>query len=312
MDFQTTSQLAVDGFINGCAYGLLGVAFALILSVTGRFHFAFAVTYTITAYIAAVLATDHGVPVIPAIVLGLAAGVVLGVACEMLVYRPLGERSGSKALLVIFVASLGISIAGQSLVTLLWGLDTQTRNLTAVKVETITVAEVTFVNLDLISVGVIAVCVLGLAYLLRSTDLGRHIKAVRSNPLLAQVVGIDSPAVYRKVFAIGSLLAGVAAVLFLLKYAATPEMGQRPIFYALVVAFLGGAQRSPVLVGLTGIGLGLIESLSGIWVSAQWSSMVVFGVLFLYLVQRATSDAGLWQTLRARSRALISRPATRG
>lgn len=312
MNFQTTTQLAVDGFINGSAYGLLGAAFALILSVTGRFHFAFAFTYTISGYIAAVLATDHGVPVIPAVVLGLIAGVVVGVLCEVLVYQPLGDRSGSKALLVIFVASLGISIAGQSLVTLLWGLDTQTRNLTAIKVKTLNLRHITFVNLDVLAIGIIAVCIVALAYILRSTDLGRQIKAVRSNPLLAQVVGINSAGVYRRVFAIGSLLAGVAAILFTLKYAATPEMGQRPIFYALVVAFVGGTQRSPILVALTGIGLGLIESLSGIWVSAQWSSIVVFGVLFLYLVERTLSDAGLWKAVRSRPQALAPRPAARG
>ena len=45
--FETFRQLTVDGFFRGCSYGLLGVGFALILGVTGRFHFAYGFTYTL-------------------------------------------------------------------------------------------------------------------------------------------------------------------------------------------------------------------------------------------------------------------------
>jgi len=48
-------QAVVNGVINGSAYGLLAVGFALILSVTGRFHFAYALTYALAAFLAAVL-----------------------------------------------------------------------------------------------------------------------------------------------------------------------------------------------------------------------------------------------------------------
>ena len=50
--FETFRQLTVDGFFRGCSYGLLGVGFALILGVTGRFHFAYGFTYTLAAYLA--------------------------------------------------------------------------------------------------------------------------------------------------------------------------------------------------------------------------------------------------------------------
>ena len=38
-------QLTVIGLVNGTESGLLGLAFGLILGVTGRFHFAFTFTY---------------------------------------------------------------------------------------------------------------------------------------------------------------------------------------------------------------------------------------------------------------------------
>lgn len=292
MNLHQFIQLTVNGLINGSAYAMLGVGFALILSVTGRFHFAYAFTYTLAGYLAALAASTWGLPVIPAIILGLLAGVVAGVLIEQLVYRPLTVRAGSNSLLVIFVASLGITIAGQSAITLIWGLSAQARTFEAFKVSTWHIGDVNFTNLDVLSVAIIWACILALTAFLRLSSQGRQIKAVRVNPEMAQAVGIDSHSIYRTVFAIGSLIGGIAAILYTLKYAAVPEMGQRPIFYALVVAFIGGTSRSPWKVGLTGIGLGLIESWSGNWVSQQWSSTIVFAVLLIFLA---------WQSLKLAS-----------
>jgi branched-chain amino acid transport system permease protein len=58
------------------------------------------------------------------------------------------------------------------------------------------------------------------------------------------------------------------------------------VVFAFVVAFLGGTRSAPVVVGLAGLFIGLVESLSGLFVSPQWSSLVVFSVLFIYLVLR--------------------------
>ena len=46
------AQLTANGLFRGCSYGLLGAGFALILGVTGRFHFAYGFTYTLAAYLA--------------------------------------------------------------------------------------------------------------------------------------------------------------------------------------------------------------------------------------------------------------------
>jgi branched-chain amino acid transport system permease protein len=43
------AQLIVAGVINGSFYGLLGVGFGLILGVTGRFHYAFALVFAFAA-----------------------------------------------------------------------------------------------------------------------------------------------------------------------------------------------------------------------------------------------------------------------
>jgi branched-chain amino acid transport system permease protein len=281
---EEAKQLAVAGIINGSGYALLGVAFGLILGVTGRFHYAFALVFTVAAYITSVLISSAGVPWPAAMAAGLLAAVVLGVGCERVVYRPLAARSGAVSLLAIFIASLGIAIAGTNIITLIWS--SSSRSIEAFSIKPMQLGSVTFTSLELTMVIVFWILIVLLAAVLRYTSLGRQIKAVRGNPELARVAGIEPHRIYLWVFAIGSLLCGVAAILMGMRFAVQPEMGARPVVFAFVVAFLGGTASSPLVVGLAGLLLGLIESLSQLWVAPQWSSLVVFSVLFIYVALR--------------------------
>src|SRR5215217_7199292 len=107
LTFETFRQLTVDGFFRGCAYGLLGVGFALILGVTGRFHFAYGFTYTLAAYLAFTFTFRVDWPFWPSAVLGIVLAAVVGALIERGVYRPLAKNAGATALLAVFVAALG-------------------------------------------------------------------------------------------------------------------------------------------------------------------------------------------------------------
>jgi len=304
LDLQTLSQLTVNGLINGSVYGLLGVGFALILGVTGRFHFAYALTYTAGGYASALIASGTGIPAGLSVVIGLAVAIVVGVATELLVYRPVVRRAGANALLAVFVASLMLTIVGEAFVNLMWGLSNLNRQLTLFGVTTRFVGSTTFTNLDVVIVAVSWIVIALVVGFLRMTDAGRQTRAVRSNSMMAEAVGISARRIFLLVFAIGSLISGIAGVLYTVKYAAVPNMGQRPVFYAFVVAFLGGIRRSPLVVGASGLLLGLVESLSGLWLGAQWSSLVVFAVLFLYLSWKAAVlEIAQWDVYRRLRRA---------
>jgi branched-chain amino acid transport system permease protein len=298
--FREVAQLFANGLLNGAGYGLLGAAFALILGTTGRFHFALSLNYTLAAFLAAVMIADSGWPFGAAVAFGLVIAVVSSVLCEALVYRPLARRAGVSTLLSIFVASLGILIAGQNALQLKWGStplplpgpSESTVHISSVVVSSFAVA---------LLVAAIAFCG-GLQALLARTGLGRQILAVRVNPLMASAVGVDVGRIFLVVFAIGGLLAGVAAIFQGLRFSATPTMGVTPVFYALVVAFLAGAARGPLSALVIGIGIGIIESESTIWLTAKLSSLVVFGLLLIYLSQtelRATLDRARRRRRRA-------------
>lgn len=293
---EEAKQLAVAGIINGSGYALLGVSFGLILGVTGRFHYAFALVFTIAAYVTSLLISSAAVPWPLAMAAGLAAAVVAGVACERVVYRPLAARSGAVSLLTVFIASLGITIAGTNVITLLWS--STSRAIDAFAIHPMHLGSVTFTSLELTMVIVFWALIAALAAGLRYLNLGRQIKAVRSNPELARTAGIEPNRINLWVFAIGSLLCGVTAILLGMRFAVNPAMGTRPVVFAFVVAFLGGTGSSPLRVGLAGLLLGLVESLSQLWVEPQWSSLVVFSVLFLYVALRPVDLGSFGLALR--------------
>jgi len=283
------AQAFVSGIVAGGGYALLGIAFALILGVTGRFHFAFAIVYTFTAYLAAVVLESWGIPLLPACLVGLAAGVVLGVAAEALVYRPLAARAGDNTLLGVFVASLGLVIAGENLIRLVWGNNPRTLN--GFPEHTYTVANVNFTLIELTLVLLAVAIAIGLTLMLDRTMVGQQVKAVRGNPDMAQVVGVDVRRIFLFVFAIGSLVGGVAELFAGMRFAAAPDMGNTPVFYAFVVAFVAGAHRSPLVVGAVGFGIGVVESVSTLWVSDNLSALTVFGLLLVWLTVRVLPQA---------------------
>ena len=278
-------QIAINGLINGSTYALLGVAFGLIIGVTGRFHVAFAMTYTLAAFVAAWLGVWLGAPFWAALLGGALASAVVGAAIDRLVYWPILLRTGSNGLLMVFVASLGVSIVGRNAIA----LTTLTSPATVIggfQNSGIAVGSATVSTLNLATAAVDWLLIVATSLLLARTSVGRIIRAVRANPEMALCVGIDPGRVTAIVFALGSFLGGAAGVFQAALTSATPDMGTTPLFYALVVAFVAGLSSPPLVVAAIGLTLGLVESLTTLILPTTWTSLVVFGILFVYVALR--------------------------
>jgi branched-chain amino acid transport system permease protein len=299
VSLETFAQLTANAVFRGAAYGLLGAGFAIILGVTGRFHFAYSLTYTLSAYMAFTFWDRVGLPFWPSAVLGVLVSALVGVAIERLVYRPLAVRAGATALLAIFVASLGIGIAGENLIRLFWGSESQA--FFGPTQEAWSIWKVTFLNFDVYQTVTAATLVAALAALMRYTSLGRRLKATRVNPDLATTIGINANGVYLVAFFIGSTFAAVAAFWYALQFTVEPAMGQRPVIFAFVVAFLAGTASSPVRVFFAGVAVALAEQWSSMFISVRWTQTAVFVLLLGYLVVRSLETSALVVRLRTRS-----------
>lgn len=278
-------QVSLNGLINGSTYALLGVAFGLIIGVTGRFHVAFAVTYTLAAFVAAWLTMYLGAPFWAAVVAGALVAALTGSAIERFVYWPILLRTGANGLLMVFVASLGVSIVGRNLIALTT-LQNSATVVNGVSNVGLNLGPVTLSSLNLATATVDWLLIVSLSQLLARTSLGRIIRAVRANHEMALCVGIDPGAVTFIVFAIGSFMGGAAGVFQAALTSATPDMGITPFFYALVVAFVAGLSSPPLVVAAVGIALGLVESWTTLVLPTTWTALVVFGILFIYVALR--------------------------
>jgi branched-chain amino acid transport system permease protein len=282
MNGSVLAQALVTSVILGSLWGLLGTGFGLILGVTGRFNFAYSTTFIWGVYVTIEL-QGRGVPLVPAILVGTAAAIAIGVMIEVFLFRPLVRAAPTTALLAVFVSSLGIVIIGQNLIQLIWGPSTLTLSPGFTISRIAITAAVGFTNLDAVTVGVCISLLLGIAAFLRWTRLGRAIRAVRENPDMSLAVGINPEHVYILVFAIGSALSAIGGVLLTMRGAATSDAGILPTFTALVVMFLAGLSRGPIGFLIAGLFVGVVQNVVAIWLAADWTPAVTFGILFVFV-----------------------------
>ncbi|MET2010756.1 branched-chain amino acid ABC transporter permease [Microbacterium chocolatum] len=284
MDPTLLAQLVLNGIVTGVQLAVLGLGMSLILNVAQRFHFAYSLTITLAAFVAALLARI-GTPSILAALAGVVAAAALGGAIELILYRPLARRSGDAALLPIFVTALGLSIGGQSLIQFLWARESTSLPYELVPVEIIGLPfGLRLTTLDLVTLAIFgAIAAAGVA-VLRYSRAGQVIRGVRVNPTMAAVVGIRPESVFVMIFIVASAASGLAGVFAAARYSATPSMGYDPMFAAFVIAFLAGATAPGLRVVLIGIALGIVQVVSALWIPSNLTNIVVFGCLFVYLV----------------------------
>lgn len=296
----TLVQAVVGALPDGALYGVLAAGLGLVFSVTGRLHFAMAATFVLTVYVAGDL-VERGLPTLPSIVVGVGAGVALGLVVELLVYAPIVRRGPDVALLSVFVAAIGIVTAVENLIRLVWP-EVDSRQLPAPltprRLEL--PGGVGLTNVELFLLLVALAFVVGLDLVLRRTVFGQQVRATQGNPRLAVLIGISERRVRLWVFAIGSLLFSVVAVLTAVRSSVTPSGGLGPTFLAVVVVFLAGVGSSPLRYLVAGVAVGVAEALAAVYISSAWSSIVVFGVLFGYIALTPSLES--WRIRRARLR----------
>jgi branched-subunit amino acid ABC-type transport system permease component len=209
--------------------------------------------------------------------------VLAGVGMERVGYRALANQAGAAALLAVFVASLGIAIAGENLIRLTFSSAAQQIGGATSLRSTIRWGPTSFRWLDLWQVTSGVVLVVALTALLRFTGLGRAIKATRGNTEMARIIGINPNTIYVICFAIGSTFAGVAAYWYGAKYSVQADMGFKPVIFAFVVGFLAGTASTPVRIFVVGLVVSVIEQLSSLFLEVRWTQLVVFVILVVYL-----------------------------
>jgi branched-chain amino acid transport system permease protein len=135
----------------------------------------------------------------------------------------------------------------------------------------------------------------GLTYLVRSTSLGRAMRAVAENSRAAALLGVNIDRVIMQTFFIASALGGAAGILYGMSLnSIEPGMGNQVELKGLSIIILGGMGSIPGAM-IAGFLIGMVEVLSVVFGGSQLKDALVFVALFLVLLLRPQGIFGAKQ-----------------
>ena len=293
-------QTLVNGLTLGSVYALIALGYSMVYGILRLLNFAHGDIYMIGAYIGygvllltfsneqALLPTAL-IIVIMLIVAMVGAGIV-SVAVERFAYRPLRYAPRIAPL----ISALGVSFILQNMVQ----ITVSPRPLSYGSGTLIpTTATLDLGNLKihaarLLVIGAALVLMLALTWFVRSTRLGRAMRAVSMDLDAAAMMGVNVNQVIVATFFIGAALAGGAGVLVgVVFFSIRHTMGFQAGLKGFTAAVLGGIGSMPG-AALGGILLGLIEAFASVYISATFVDAIVFLLLVLILLIRPSGLLG--------------------
>lgn len=281
-------QILINGIIAASIYALVGIGFSLIYSTTRFFHFAHAATFTAGAYFTYSLKEYVGLPLFFSVLIGVLMCGILGYFMDVLLFSQLRRRGAS--VLIMLLASLGLYVVLQNAISLSFG-----DRIKSIRSGLITEgskflgARITQIQLVTVFLSILIFVTLSIA--LKKTNMGRTLRAVSNNPMLARVSGIDSEVMINITFVLGSAIAGLAGILVAMDIDITPSMGMLPIMMGIVTVVIAGARNLPGII-LGAILLGLAQNIGTWYMSSQWQDAIAFVVLIAFLLFRPEGFLG--------------------
>lgn len=280
-------QVLANGIVTGCSYALVAYGFGLIYNTTRTFHFAHGAAYAFCVYMFFSLKNIPAVPVWLAIILSIALTGLLGVLIDEFTYRPLVKKKSS--LLLQLLSSLAVYMIIVNVIIMIYGNETKVLNQQIQR--TLTIGGIILSEYQVATV----VCALSLLFLvalgLRITRVGKMIRALRDDPELISVLGVNQQYLRWLIFGLGSVLAGVAAVLQGLDVGTYPHAGMIMFLNGAVAVIIGG--KGIFEAGIFGaLILGVLQTLAVWQFSARWDEAAAFLLLVFFLLWRPAGIFG--------------------
>ena len=288
-DLVTAGQLALSGLTIGCVYSLVGLGFALTLRATELINFAQGEMVMLGAFIGLSLLTLLGLPYPVVFVLTLVITGLIGVAIERVVLRPIIRRRAP--LLNLLIATLGVSIALQSIAIVIWGREpiAYPRIFSDAPLQ---FAGLRVRSLNLWILGLSFAVMAALQFFFRRTLTGIAWRAASLDAATASVVRVSQRRTVALTFGISAALGGAAGVLIAPLYFASFGLGYAVIIKSFAAAALGGFGVVGTMLG--GLALGVVETFAAGFVSSAYKNIISYGLLIVILMVffRPRSPAG--------------------
>jgi branched-chain amino acid transport system permease protein len=279
-------EAVLNGLLTGAVYGLVALGLTLVYGVLHIINFAHGALLTAAMYGAYVARTAVGIdPYIAALPLA-ALFFLLGYAVQRLVIGPASRGKDENILLV----TLGLSIIIENLMLAVFRSDTRSID-APYAMDVVEFGPALLGYPRVVGFGATILVGVALYLLMTRTATGKAIRAVAKERTGAALVGIDVAHIYAVTFGIGTACLAIAAALLLPSFYVSPRVGNAFVLVAFTIVVLGG-MGSVVGALLGGLIIGVVESLSGLYLGESLGQIGIFLIFILVLLVRPTGLFG--------------------
>jgi branched-chain amino acid transport system permease protein len=212
VDFWFFIEVLVGGLLSGTMYALVALGFVLIYKASSVFNFAQGamVFFAVLTFVGFM---ELGLPFWAALPVAVGVMVLVGMATERFVLRPLVSQSED----TLLMATIGLAFVIEGVAQLAWGVDVRRLDL-GIRDEPINwVMDTTGMlisQLDITAALVAGIMVAALALLFSYTKVGRGLRAVADDHAAALSIGIPLKHIWMLVWATAGIVALVAGMLW--------------------------------------------------------------------------------------------------
>ena len=276
----------LNGLMTGAIYALVALGLTLIYGVLHIINFAHGALLTAALFAAFFANKLFGVdPYVAALALA-PLFFCCGYVAQRFVIGPAAHGEDRNILLV----TLGLAVVIENALLYAFRADTRTINL-PYAFDVIEVGDAFLAVPRVIGFVVVLLVTVALWLGMRWTDTGKAIRAVAREKLGAQLSGIDVSHIYAVTFGLGTACLAIAACLLIPTYYANPQAGNAFVLIAFTIVVLGG--MGSVAGALTGgLFVGVIESLSGLYLGESLGQIGIFVMFILVLLFRPNGFFG--------------------
>ncbi len=279
----------ISGLNVGVIYAMIALGYTMVYGIAKMLNFAHGDIIMVGGYTIYVFCAMSGsVPMLfVAIAMSVIVCTLLGMAVEKAAYRPLRGASP----LAVLITAIGVSYLLQSLAQIVFKSAPKrvgVPDLGKIMIGSVGIKVSTVVTLA-VSVAVMA----ALSCFVKYHKTGRAMLAVSEDRAAAELMGINVNGIITVTFAIGSALAALAGLFYLLQSPyMTTTFGAMPGIKAFTAAVIGGIGSIPgAMIG--SIVLGIIEAVcDAIPAVAPYKDAVEFSILIIILLVRPTGLLG--------------------
>lgn len=275
----------VAGLLVGAVYGLFSVGLSLSFGVLRLVNFAHGDLVMGGMYGASALIAATSISIYVAIPIIALAAVPFGLFLFAAFFRGTGVRSEYDQLII----SLGLALLLETAAVNLFG--NNARALNPLSIRSVRIGWLHFSQPQLVAFAVAVVLTAVIDVVLRSTPIGRAVRAVVADREVALLMGVNERRVFAGAFVVSVVVAAIAGVVLYGYLPVTPETGSNFILIAFMVVVLGGIGdlRGTFAAGLL---VGLAENLTATYINTSIQDVAVYGLFVLAIVFRPAGLLG--------------------